>query len=196
MPSHLTQTPKFRLRQTTPSANHSTPTTQAASPPKRERPFTPSPARKKTRTHDSPSTQMRDLRRRLQYFGESRQPMLSRANQEQLCLVKGKEVRQPQFENQGRNRENVERTSTVKYRNHRDKLGPSTSRPHPRETHRCSRCHKLGHYGGNCPVTEVKQQPGTAGEPAPNPSRPTAVLPQGQPLASDRPRGPLFGEVG
>jgi hypothetical protein len=101
--SHSTQTPRFRLRQTTTLANHSAPTTEAASPPKRERPFTPSPSRKKTRTHKSPSTQKRDLRRRLKYLGESQQPMSSRAKQDQLCLVKGKEVGQAQFEIQGRN---------------------------------------------------------------------------------------------
>jgi hypothetical protein len=120
--------------------------------------------------------------------------MSPRAKQEQLCLIKGKEVRR--FENQGRNRRNAEHTSTVKYRNHMDEPRPSTSGPHPRETHRCSGCHKLGHYGGNCPVTEVRQQPATAGELAPNPSRPTAVWPHGQPLACDRPRGPHMGEVG
>jgi hypothetical protein len=78
--------------------------------------------------------------------------------------------------------------------NHRDDPGPSTSEPHPRETHRCSRCHKLGHYGGNCHVTEVKQKPAAARESAPKLSRPTAVLPKGRPPVSDRPRGPHFGE--
>jgi hypothetical protein len=196
MPSHSTQTPKFRLGQKTPSANHSAPTTQAAPPPKRERPFTPSPPRKKPRTHDSPSNQKRDLRRRIQYLRESRQPMSLRAKQEQLCLVKSKEVQQAQFVNKGRNRRNAEHTSTVKYRNHMDEPGPSTYGRHTRETHLCSRCYKLGHYGGNCPVAEVRQQPATAGEPAPNLSRPTAILPQGQPLALDRPRGPHIGQVG
>jgi hypothetical protein len=122
--------------------------------------------------------------------------MAPRAKQEQRCLVMGKEVRQSQFENQGRNRKEAEHTATVKYRNHRDDPGTSTSEPHPRETHWCSRCHKLGHYGDDCHVPEVRQKPAAAGEPAPKLSRPTAVLPQGQPLVSDRPRGPHFGEDG
>jgi hypothetical protein len=46
--------------------------------------------------------------------------MSSRAKQEQLCLVKGKEVRQPQFENPNCNWRNMDHTSTVKYRNHID----------------------------------------------------------------------------
>jgi hypothetical protein len=45
-----------------------------------------------------------DIKRKLQYFEESRQPMAPRAKQEQRCLVKGKEVRNLQFENQGHNR--------------------------------------------------------------------------------------------
>jgi hypothetical protein len=172
------------------------PTTQAASPPKRERPFAPSPAKKQARTHDSPSDHRKDLRSRIQYLGESRQPMSPRSKQEQLCRAKGKEVRQPQFENQGRNQRNADHTSTAKLRNHMDEPGPSTSGSHPRETHQCSRCRKLGHYGGNCPALEVTQQLATEVEPPPIPSRPTAIRPQGQTLVSDMSRGPHMGEVG
>jgi hypothetical protein len=77
-----------------------------------------------------------------------------------------------------------------------DKPGLSTFGSHPRETHWCSWCCKLGHYGRNCPALEVTQQPAKELEPSPILSRPTATRPQGQTLASDRPRGPHMGEVG
>jgi hypothetical protein len=45
---------------------------------------------------------------------ESNQPLSSMAKQERLCQAKGKEVRQPQYENHGRNKRDAGRTSTVK----------------------------------------------------------------------------------
>jgi hypothetical protein len=60
-----------------------------------------------------------DIKRKIQYLEEARQPMTPRAKQERRCLVKGKEVRHPQYENHGRNRKEAEQTATVKYRYHR-----------------------------------------------------------------------------
>jgi hypothetical protein len=160
MPSHTTQTPRFGLPPTTPSAIQSTSTARATSPPRRESPFIPAPLRKRARIHETPSTHGMDIKRRIQYLEEARRPMTPRAKQERLCQVKGKEVHHPQYENHGCNRKEAEETATVKHRYHRDDLGPSTSSAHPREMHRFSQCHKLGHYGDNYPMTKAKRRQG------------------------------------
>jgi hypothetical protein len=124
MPSHTTQTLRFGLPQTTPSAIKSTSTARATSPPRRESPFIPATPRRRARIHEPPSTHDMDIKRRIQYLKEARRPMTPRAKQERLCLVKGKEVRHPQYENHGRNREEAELTATVKHRYQRDDPGP------------------------------------------------------------------------
>jgi hypothetical protein len=141
------------------------------------------------RTHDSPSDHRRDLRRRVHFLEESRHPMPARAKHERLQQAKGKEVLQPLFENHGRNRREEGRASTVKIRNLSDESGSSTSTSHPRETHRCSKCHD----GKRCPVLEDQQPPATKVKPPPIPSCPTVIV---QTLASNRPHGPHIGEDG
>jgi hypothetical protein len=151
--SHSTQTPRFGLCHTTPLPNQVSRPKHAAAPQKRERPFSPSPAWKRMRTHDSPSDHRRDLRRRVHFLEESRHSMPARAKHERLKKAKSKEVRQPVFENHGRNRRDEGRASLVKIRILAEDSGPSTSASHPRETHRCSKCRRLGHYGKKMPCT-------------------------------------------
>jgi hypothetical protein len=74
MPSHTTLTPRFGLLQTTPSENQSNSTALATSPRRREPPFISAPPRKRTRIHEPPSTPKVDIKRKIQYLEETRQP--------------------------------------------------------------------------------------------------------------------------
>jgi hypothetical protein len=119
--------------------------------------------------------------------------MPARAKHERLQQAKSKEVRQPVFENHGRNHGDEGGASIVKTSNLWDDSGSWTSASHPMKTHQCSKCRRLGHYGTKCPVLEVQQPPSTKVKPSPIPSHPTAIV---KTLAANRPHGPHTGEEG
>jgi hypothetical protein len=183
-----TQTPRFRLVHTTPVPNQMSRPRLADPPPTRERSFLPAPALKR-RTHDSPSDQRRDYRRRVHFMEDSRRPMSDWSKHERLQHAKGQEVRHSQFKNCGRNQQDQGRAPTgSKFHCLSDDSGPSTSSSHP--THRYSKCDRLGHYGTKCPVLEVQKPPSTKVIP----SRILAYI--AKTLASNRPHGPYMGEKG
>jgi hypothetical protein len=188
--SHSTQTPRFGLGHTTPVPNQVSRPRLADPSPTRERPFLPAPALKRRRTHDSPSDQRRDYRRRVHFMEDSRRPMSDRSKHERLqqakALGKGKEVRQSLFENCGRNQQDQGRALPAKFHGLSDDSGPSTSSSHP--THRCSKCDRLGHYGTKCLVLEVQQPPSTKVKPS---RIPAAIA---KTLASNMPHGPHMGK--
>ncbi len=197
-PSTTTQTPRFR--QSTPA--------DPPSPPRREPPFLPCPPRKRGRTQEPPPTLRRDLRRTIQHQEEARQPMTARAKQERRCEEKGTRVVNPRYENRGQNKRGPWQPVLTQRRYERDAPRPDPPKVHPRDTHSCSCCHKLGHFSDECPRKNAGQ-----GRKATKPSSPTtkrprepqspakerrvarkAVEPPVLPL--DRPRGPHMGEKG
>jgi hypothetical protein len=172
--SRTTQTPRFSLPEavTPPGRTPSAPRTEAPSPP-----------RKKAKTQKTPSANVAAMRRTMQYEEEKRRPMTPRAKQERRQVDKGKLVLNPQFENRGLNRRDRDQAAAVRHHSSREGEGPSTA--HPRETHRCSFCNKLGHYGTLAPFGSLcrSRSPGhqslaQPGHQSPVPPAPDKKLPR------------------
>jgi hypothetical protein len=121
---HSTQAPRFGLVHTTPVPSQVSRPRPSNPPPPRERPFLPSPALKRRKSHDSPSDQKRDHKRKVSFMADSRRPMSERSKHERLQQANGKEVLRSKFGSCGRNQQDQVPSPPSKFRCQSDGSGP------------------------------------------------------------------------